>query len=134
MKKPMLYADLVPDVVIGKHTDLFSKEMSDQWNFIFKTSPGDASGHASEGASMAVVLAMRALLTVVSPRPPGNIHARQKFKHHALPRLNETIHSEVKCTRKEIKRERRYVDFQVIGTGEDGHLIYEAQMSLIWAA
>ena len=134
MKKPILYADLTPNTVIGEHIDLYTKEMSDKWQSIFKSSINDRQVHASENASIAIVLAMRAMLTVIAPRPPGNVHARQQFKNHALPKLNETIHSVVKCLNKEIKRDRRYVDFEVIGTNAAGNLIYEARMSLIWAA
>ena len=134
MTKPILFADLMPNMVIGRHTDLFDQNMSDKWKSIFKDSADGDISDGAQSASIGVALAMRALLTVVAPRPPGNVHARQKIRLHTLPALNQSIHSEVTCLHKEIKRERRYVDFEVIGKSEEGHLIFEAQMSLIWAA
>ena len=76
---------------------------------------------------------MRAYLAVVSPRPPGNIQARQRFQVHGLPRAGETVRSEVRCLDKQVKRERFYVDLQVQGSGDDGRVLYTAVMSLIWA-
>lgn len=133
MTKPLLYADLIPNTVMGQQEDRFDKKMSDQWQAIFHQT-ARVENDAAQRASIALVLAMRAMLTVVAPRPPGNVHARQKITTYELPQLNETIHSKVTCLHKEIKRERRYVDFEVIGHGADGRKIYEAQMSLIWAA
>lgn len=134
MTKPVLYADLIPNVVVGKHSDLYDQKMADKWKTIFKDSPEGDTGNGAQAASIGMVLAMRAMLTSVAPRPPGNVHARQKIRMHTLPKLNETIHSEITCLNKEIKRERRYVDFGVIGKNAEGHLVYEARMSLIWAA
>lgn len=134
MNKPVLYADLMPNVLMGQHIDVFDKNMSEKWQAIFNATSDNDQSDAAQRASMALVLAMRAMLTVVAPRPPGNVHARQKITTYELPRLNETIHSKVTCLNKEIKRDRRYVDFEVIGQSADGRKIYEAQMSLIWAA
>lgn len=129
-KTPILYATLQPDAHMGTHNDIYEQTMSDRWRSIFARD----SSSAAEQASMSLVLAMRALLSVVAPRPPGNVHARQKMRLHQLPRLGEKVRSEVNCIRKEIKRERMYVDFAVTGFGEDDRILYEAQMSLIWAA
>lgn len=133
MTTPILYEMLVPNQFMGQHTDVFDQNMSDKWQSIFNASSTGSPGEA-ERASILLVLAMRALLTVVAPRPPGNVHARQKMTTYALPHLNETICSKVTCLNKEIKRERRYVDFEVSAVGADGRQIYKAQMSLIWAA
>ncbi len=129
-KTPILFAALQPDAHMGTHNDVYEQAMSDRWRSIFAQDPSSAA----EQASMSLVLAMRALLSVVSPRPPGNVHARQKMRSHQLPRLGEQVRSEVNCLRKEIKRERMYVDFAVTGFGEDDRILFEAQMSLIWAA
>lgn len=124
------FADFAPGRALGEHVEACAPALATSWQSIF----GSASaGGAAEGASLAVVLAMRAYLTVVSPRPPGNIQARQRFQMHSLPRTGETIRSEVRCIDKQIKRERFYVDLQVQGTGDDGRVLYTAVMSLIWA-
>lgn len=127
---PLYFDDIEPAVALGTHIDVYDQTMSDRWCYIYAV---DAGSHA-EQASISLVLAMRALLSVVVPRPPGNVHARQRMTLCALPVLGEMVRSEVTCIRKEIKRERRYVDFAVKGFGEDGRSLYEAEMSIIWAA
>ena len=87
----------------------------------------------AERTSIAVVLSMRAYLNVVSPRPPGNVQARQRFQVHALPAPGEVICSEITCVGKQVKRERFHVELQVRGTGTHGRPIYTAVMGLIWA-
>lgn len=128
--KPILYENLTAHSLMGTHVDVYDQAMSDRWRSIFTSE----SMSGAEQASMALVLAMRALLTVVAPRPPGNVHARQQINSHSLPRPGEKVRSEVMCVSKEIKRERKYVDFAVKGLGEDDRVLYEAKMSLIWAA
>jgi len=77
---------------------------------------------------------MRGYLGVVTPRPPGNVQARQRFTLDAPPQPGEVIHTVVTCLSKEIKRERRYLDLEVRGTGTGGRSIYRGILSLIWAA
>ncbi|MDN8618476.1 hypothetical protein [Variovorax ginsengisoli] len=124
------FADFEPGRELGAHVEAYAPALATSWQSIFGRT---AAGGMAEGASLAVVLAMRAYLTVVSPRPPGNIQARQRFQMHSVPRTGEAIRSEVRCIDKQIKRERLYVDLQVQGTGEDGRVLYTAVMSLIWA-
>lgn len=128
--QPITFADFEPGRSLGEHVEQCAPDLAASWQDIFGAASG---GTAAEGASLAVVLAMRAYLMVVSPRPPGNIQARQRFRMHALPRIGETVRSEVICIDKQIKRERLYVDLQVQGTREDGQLLYTGVMSLIWA-
>jgi hypothetical protein len=134
MSIPILYEDLIANQVLGQHIDVFDKKMSDSWRSIFSLTPSDTENSAALRASISLALAMRALLSVVSPRPPGNVHARQKMTNFELLRLNDSICSKVICIHKEIKRERRYVEFEVLGQTTDDRKIYAAHMSLIWAA
>ena len=124
------FADFEPGRELGAHVEAYAPALATAWQRIFS---GASPGGTAEGASLAVVLAMRAYLTVVSPRPPGNIQARQRFQMHCVPHTGEAIRSEVRCIDKQIKRERLYVDLQVQGSGEDGRVLYTAVMSLIWA-
>jgi hypothetical protein len=124
------YADFEPGITMGEHVETYAPELANVWQSIF----GSAHvGGAAESTSLAMSLAMRAYLTVVSPRPPGNIQARQRFQVHSLPRAGETIRSEVCCLSKQIKRGRFYVELQVRGAGPDARLLYTAGLSLIWA-
>ena len=134
MSKPMLYADFVPGQALGEIALPFEPELASAWQRIFGSQPADGAGGAAEGASMAVVMMMRAYLGVVTPRPPGNVHARQQLHMSGTPRVGEIIRTEMRCIAKEIKRERRYVELQAVGTGEGNRPLFDGRLTLIWAA
>lgn len=129
--KPMLYEDFVPGAAIGEIVLPFEPALARAWQSIFGA---DAGGGPAEAASMAVVMMMRAYLNVVTPRPPGNVHARQRMRLAGTPRLGERIRTVMSCEHKEIRRERRYVELRAVGTGEGGRPLFDARLSLVWAA
>lgn len=116
---------------MGQHEEIFTDTMAVQWRSIF--TPDSAGGSAAERSSLALVLAMRAMLTVAAPRPPGNIHARQELIFSDLPRVGEAVVSQVTCLRKEVRRERKYVEFDVCGSGSSNRNLFRARMHIIWA-
>lgn len=131
MTQPILWADFVPGAALGEITLPFDDAMVSSWESIFgKAEVGDAS----QAAGVAVAMMMRAYLTAVAPRPPGNVHARQRFSLKAVPERGEGIRTVVSCRSKEIRRERRYVDLDVQGTGDAGRPIYTGILTLVWAA
>lgn len=130
-EQPILWEHLQPGSSLGEITQTFDAALSRAWQDIFGAE--DAGGPA-EGAGIAVAMMMRAYLNVVSPRPPGGVHARQRLRLEALPAQGEAIHTTVACRSKELKRERRYVDLEVRGTGEGGRPIYSGLITVIWAA
>lgn len=131
---PILFDDFRPGVPMGEYEEVYDAQQAGRWQTIFGSTAQKNANAASESASMAVVAMMRAFLHVVSPRPPGNVHARQQLQMHALPRLGETMRIAVACAGKEIRRERRYVDLSVRATGDGGRALFEGRISLIWAA
>jgi hypothetical protein len=131
MSKPITFADFKPGTTLGENVETYDASLVQAWQRIFGQDPVD---DAAEAASVAMVLSMRAFLEVVSPRPPGNVHAREQFSLASLPRLGEQVRNVISCVAKEIKRERFYVDLEVNGTGEGGRALYSGRMSLIWAA
>lgn len=134
MSKPITFVDFQPGTRLGEHTDTYDAQLAQAWQRIFgRAQDGSANGPA-EAASIAMVLAMRAYLAVVTPRPPGNVHARQQFKLLTRPHPGEQVRTVIACVGKEIKRERFYVDLQARGTGEGGRELFDGRMSLIWAA
>lgn len=133
MSSPMLFDDFQPGQALGDHQEVFDQSLAASWRSLFGLAPG-RSPHPGELPSLAVALAMRAYLSVVSPRPPGNVHARQQFQMLAMPEVDETIVTSVICVGKEYRRERRYVDIQVEGRGRDARPLFVGEMSLIWAA
>lgn len=145
---PITFADFVPGTELGRHAEVCTAALAQAWDQIFgqdeeamaaDRSPAGvttATGAAcsARAASIAVAMSMRAFLTVAQPRPPGNVHARERFTLHALPRVGETVQSVIFCEHKEMRRERRYVDLRVEGLGAEGRPLYTGLMSLIWAA
>lgn len=128
------FDDFRPGTALGEAIEVASDALVERWQRIFGTRHEDGAGGAAEGASLAVVLMMRAYLGVVTPRPPGNVHARQQFALQAPPRRGEAVRSVVSCVGKEMRRGRRYVELQVQGSGDGGRAIYTGRLSLIWAA
>jgi hypothetical protein len=134
MSTVITFEDFNPGAVMGESVEVFDEKLAQGWQKIFGDQPADGANGAAEGASLAVVMMMRAYLNVVAPRPPGNVHARQRFSLESPPRQGEAIRTVIACVEKAFKRERRYVELQARGTGEEGRPIFIGRMTLIWAA
>lgn len=131
MNQVILWEHFEPGVELGAITQVFEPSLAEGWRSIFGESD---AGVRAEGAGIAMAMMMRGYLGVVAPRPPGNVHARQRFTLDAPPAPGESIRTVVTCLSKEFKRERRYLDLEVRGTGEAGRSIYAGVLTLIWAA
>jgi len=131
MNQPILFDGFHPGAAMGEIVQTFEPELAQGWQAIFGTA--DAGGTA-ESAGIAVAMMMRGYLEVVQPRPPGNVHVRQRFTLHTPPRQGEAIRTEVICLSKELKRNRRHVELEVRGSGDHGRPIYAGILNLIWAA
>lgn len=136
MTSPITYADFQVGALLGEHAEAYTPQLAQAWRRMFgQTSSADnPATDAAEAASIAVVLSMRAYLHVVSPRPPGNVHAREQFTLIAPPRAGEWVRSVVTCLDKSIQRERRCVDLEVQGSGDADRPLFSARMRLLWAA
>lgn len=128
MKSPLLFDDFVPGTELGIHVAAYDEAMAASWRAIF----GASQPEGAEGAGIALALMMRSYLGV-TPRPPGNVHARQGLRLVALPRPGEQVRSVVACVGKEIKRERRYVEFSVRAAGAQGRPLFDGNLTLVWA-
>lgn len=133
-ESPILFEHFVPGALMGEFTDVYDARQAERWQAIFGDEASAGANNAAEGASMAVVAMMRAYLNVVTPRPPGNVHAKQKLLMHAVPRPGEQLRVAVRCISKEWRRERRYVELQATGIGEGGRPLFDGRLNLIWAA
>ncbi|MCD0502284.1 hypothetical protein [Bordetella petrii] len=131
MTKPYTYDAFVPGTILGHWEEPLDDRLVATWGRLFGKHPQD---HDAQWTGLAVALMMRAYLNVVSPRPPGNIHAQQALSIRNLPRMGEIVQSRVQCLDKEIRRERRYLHLEVSGTGAQGRSLYTGRMQLIWAA
>lgn len=134
MSEVFTFERFEPGTVLGETTAAFDAALSQGWQRIFGSSAQAGANGAAEGAGVAVVMMMRAYLNVVAPRPPGNVHSRQRLSMRGVPRQDEVIRTVMHCESKEIKRERRYVELRAIGTGDGGRSVYDGRLTLIWAA
>lgn len=131
MSELYTYERFTPGALLGHWEEPLSPSLMSAWERLFGDQPQDAPARQ---AGLAVALMMRAYLNVVTPRPPGNIHARQVLDVRGLPQSGELVRSSIRCVDKEIRRDRRYLQLEVSGTGADGRALYTGQMNLIWAA
>lgn len=73
-------------------------------------------------AGMLAMIVIDAVLTLNAPRPPGGVHGGQTFDIRRMPRIGETIRTDVWCLDKEIKKDRKWVrvrsETRVIGSNE----------------
>lgn len=125
-----VYDSYVPGAEIGARDYLFDAAALRQWLALF---PDDADGDRMP-AGMTAVVCMRAYAEILSPRPPGNVHAAQTFTVHRMPRLGDRLTTRLRCRAKEIKRERRWVWLQSETTIADGPVAFTGDMGVIWAA
>ncbi len=131
---PILYEDFVPGALMGERMEVYDAEQAKCWQAIFGDQVADGANGAAEGASMAVIGMMRGYLNAVTPRPPGNVHTRQNFRMHEIPKPGESIRVLVHCSGKALRRERKYVELTVQGTSDSGRVLFDAVLTLIWAA
>lgn len=73
-------------------------------------------------AGMLAMIVIDAVLTLNSPRPPGGVHGGQTFDIRRMPRTGETLHTDVWCLDKEIKKDRKWVrvrsETRAVGSNE----------------
>lgn len=131
---PVLFEDFEVGKPLGHHTLVYDDLLMQRWQHIFGGGNDGASTSRSEAASVATILMMRAYTEVVRPRPPGNIHARQRIEFATLPQPGEQLTFYFDCIAKEIKRERRYLDVSARAENQNGIPILRGVLTLIWAA
>ena len=132
MNAPVLRFDAFsPGTIMGRTSERLDESLVALWKELYA---GDAEASAEVPVGFSTVLIMRAYMQVLTPRPPGNIHVRQKVEIAACPRLDEEVTTEIRCVGKEVRRGRRYVELQTASTGQDGRELFSGAMTVIWAA
>ena len=124
------YDSFTPGALLGEWVEPMDAGLASTWEQLFGSSERD---RVAQQTGLCIALMMRAFLKVVTPRPPGNIHARQILAIEQLPQVGDTVSSQIRCIDKQIKRGRHYVDLEVTGYGADRRTVYIGKMSLIWA-
>lgn len=125
-----VYDGYVAGTAIGARDYLFDEVALRQWLALF---PDDVDGDRMP-AGMTAVVCMRAYSEILSPRPPGNVHAAQTFTLLRPPRLGDRLVTRISCRAKELKRDRRWVWLRSETTTSDGSVAFTGDMGVIWAA
>ncbi len=73
-------------------------------------------------------------MEILPERPPGNVHAGQKFWISRLPQLHDRMTTTFRCLSKEEKGNRRWLNFGSDTVDAGGRLLFRGQMTTIWAA
>jgi hypothetical protein len=128
----MNFDDFKPGVSLGAlEFDLDRKTIA-EWSSLFPASETNRNSKQIPAGFVAVV-AMRAYTHVCSIRPPGNIHGEQSYEIVRLPEIGSTIVTEVACTAKEIKRERRWLTFETTTRSRSGESLFRGVMRIAWS-
>ena len=89
-----------------------------------------------EEASLGLLVAimMDGYVKAIQPRPPGNIHAMQSLNFSGfMPQYGDMLSLDFSIGSKELKRERRWVDFDVTVRAGD-RVAMTGKIRSIWAA
>lgn len=103
-----------------------------EWTALFPASEANRNSKQIPAGFVAVVV-MRAYTHVCSVRPPGNIHGEQSYEIMRLPEIGSTVVTDVTCTAKEIKRDRRWLTFETTTRSRSGEFLFRGVMKIAWS-
>lgn len=124
----MRFEDFTAGSTLGRHEETIDVGLLAQWRSAFPDAPD-----APSPGGFAMALAMRAYLTILPERPPGNIHARQRLVLHRAMVEGDHVEATLSCVAKELRGERRRLTLAVVAAAGDGPL-FDAEMTILWAA
>jgi hypothetical protein len=127
----MTFSDFIPGATIGSSTFAFDDAAAAAWTGLFSD---DSVSLPEMPSAMIAMVVMRAFMSVFPARPPGNVHAAQKFQISRLPALGERLLTSIKCRDKEVKNNRKWVTLDSETLDAAGTVLFRGQMTTIWAA
>lgn len=123
------YARFEPGYVFGTIKVYTGPDRRASWESIYG---GTHNPILPEGVLVAAM--MEAYIKAIQPRPDGNVHAAQKLSFSGqTAEWGDVLQMTVSCAGKELKNDRRWVDFAVEGRGR-GNILLQGQIRSIWAA
>ena len=128
---PVLFDDFAPGKMMGEFTETITADQLGEWWALY---PWDGAVGERVPSGFATVLMMRAYVTVVAPRPAGNLHSQQQMRLSDAIRVGEAVTTSIECHGKEMKGTRREVELFARGRGSDGRPLYDGTITLFWAA
>lgn len=125
------FADFEPGEAIGSADQTIDDEAIEDWLAIYR---GEPDTRPLVPAGMAMLIVMRGYANAVRPRPEGNVHAAQKLTIVRVPRVGDHLTTRVRCHDKQMKRERRWVTFDIEVSDQHDNVCYRATNTSVWAA
>lgn len=126
----LTFERLEPGTRLGVDDQTFDQCILDRWTELF---PADRTASPVMPAAMAAAVIMRAYMRILTSRPPGNVHGGITQTLRRLPRLGDTMATEIRCLDKEIRNGRRWVRFGGVTRDDAGDTLFDAELVLLWA-
>jgi len=115
---------------MGEASVTLTDELIKRWVALY---PGDGALLPAMPDGMTSVLVMRAYMEILSPRPPGNIHAAQSFTMNAGVTVGDRITTELVCARKWERKGRHWLELKTTSRHDSGERAFTGVMTMIWA-
>jgi len=129
------FDDFFPGQDWGSTVWLATEELCRSWTALgLGRSPSGASGATRIPPALLQIALAKCIQDKLREKPPGGIHAKQRFTFHAPACVGDTLTTQLKVSTKYIKRERKYVEFDSITTNQAGRIVATGLRTTIWAA
>jgi hypothetical protein len=126
----ILFDQLEPGTCLGSTAMSVDRRMLQAWQALY----GPRTESPVLPLAFAPLLLMRAMLAIVSPRPPGNIHVGQTYRIRRMPRIDAALTASVWCSEKDVRKGRRVVKLEIVLTELPGaDPIVSGCSTLFWA-
>ncbi|MBW2622537.1 MAG: MaoC family dehydratase [Deltaproteobacteria bacterium] len=116
--------------LMGSRNYTIDQAAFERWISLY---PQDEAHHPITPPGIVLAAVMRAYMSILSPRPEGNIHAGQEMEMFKLPRIGDTVSTEITVGNKEIRKGRRWVHLDTVSRDKDGGLVCLGKNTTIWA-
>lgn len=129
----MIFDDIQPGAHLGRmEFDLAPQTIAD-WRNLFPAGAEEEDARLIPAGFIAII-AMRAYSQACPIRPPGNIHGEQSYEIIRLPEIGSRVVTDVTCTGKEVKRERRWVTLETRTHAAPGdEPLFNGVMRVAWS-
>ncbi|MCR4522221.1 hypothetical protein [Bosea sp. 47.2.35] len=129
----MIFDDIQPGANLGRMELNLDPQTVADWRRLFPAGAEDEDIRLIPVGFLAVI-AMRAYTHACPIRPPGNIHGEQSYEIISLPEIGSRVVTDVLCTDKEVRRDRRWVTFGTMTRAALGHeLLFNGVMKVAWS-
>ncbi len=131
MSAVLTFRDFQPGAILGRRSLTLDRALLRPWEDLF---PAEAPLSTAVPAGLLTAMMLRTYAQLVTPRPPGNIRARQRFELLALPPVGARVTTELRCLGKEIRNGRRQVHFGAEMCDRAGSPLLIERSTILWAA